>query len=94
MQLVIFPNNETGGVCIMSPNLASGLSIEQIAIKDVPAGLPYLIVDRTELPEDVEFVDAWEADFSEPDGYGGNVFPEVVEDEEEGVENEATENNP
>lgn len=87
MQVVIYPNNETGGLSVMAPNLASGLSVEQIAIKDVPPGLPYLIVDHTELPQDADFQDAWEADFSEPDGYGGNVFPEVVEEtpvEEEG----------
>lgn len=44
--------------------------IERIAKKDVPTGLPYLIIDSSDVPEDREFRDAWSADFSFPHGYG------------------------
>ena len=52
------------------PAADCGLTIEEIARKDVPAGVPYKIVNRTDLPEDFEFFNAWEADFSSPDGFG------------------------
>ena len=36
-----------------------GLTIEEIAAKDVPAGVPYKIVDVSEIPEDRTFRGAW-----------------------------------
>lgn len=48
------------GVAIMYPVLDCGLSIEQIADKDVPAGAPYKIIDASELPSDYTFRNAWE----------------------------------
>lgn len=59
-----------GSIGVITPLSASGLTIEDIARKDVPAGAPYLIIDATELPEDRTYRDAWTADFSEPDGVG------------------------
>lgn len=52
-----------------------GLTVEQIARKDVPAGVPYLIVDATDIPADRSLRAAWRADFSQPDGYG--IGPEA-----------------
>lgn len=46
------------------------LPIEQVARKDVPKGVPYLMLKKSDLPNDFVFSDAWEADFSNPDGYG------------------------
>jgi len=69
MKLAIFPNETTISVLVPAPNCS--LSFEQICAKDVPTGVPYLIIDSSELPADREFRDAWEADFSNPDGYGG-----------------------
>ena len=43
---------------------------EEVARKDVPVGVPYKIINHTDLPEDQTFFNAWEADFSNPDGYG------------------------
>lgn len=65
---IIFSNGS--GISIIIP-ADCGLSIEQIAKKDVPQGLPYLIVDASVIPTDREFRNAWEADFSNPDGFGG-----------------------
>lgn len=67
--LIIFPN-DTGGVVFCYPVLGCGLSIEEIARKDVPAGKPYLLLDDTEVPTDHTYFEAFTADFSNPDGYG------------------------
>ena len=69
MKLAIFPNETTISVLVPAPNC--GLTLEQICTKDVPSGVPYLIIDSSELPADREFRDAWQADFTNPDGYGG-----------------------
>lgn len=67
---IIFPN-ETGSVSIIHPT--GDLPIEAVAFKDVPAGKPYLFVADSEIPADRTYRDAWEADFSNPDGYGGQA---------------------
>lgn len=56
---IIYPN-DTGGVCIVIPAPDCGLTIEQIAAKDVPAGKPFKIVNVSEIPSDRTFRDAWE----------------------------------
>lgn len=68
-QRIIYPNNE-GGVSIIVPAPDCGLTIEEIAAKDVPAGKPYKIVDVADIPTDRTFRAAWEADITEPDGHG------------------------
>ena len=55
---IIYPNDE-GGVAVIIPAPECGLTIEQIAIKDVPAGKPYKIVDVSEIPSDRTFRGAW-----------------------------------
>lgn len=49
-----------GGVAIIVPAPNSGLTIEQIAEKDVPAGAKYQIVDAADIPTDRTFRNAWE----------------------------------
>ena len=65
---ILFPN-DNGTVAILFP-CECGLSIEEIAQKDVPKNKPYLIVEDKDLPSDWSTSEAWEVDFSEPDGYG------------------------
>lgn len=55
---IIYPTND-GGVAVLTP-CDCGLTIEQIASKDVPKGKPYKIVDVSEIPTDWTFRDAWE----------------------------------
>jgi hypothetical protein len=55
---IIFPNDE-GGVSIIVPSPNCGLTIEEIAVKDVPAGKPYEIVDVADIPSDRTFRNAW-----------------------------------
>lgn len=61
-QRIIFSNDD-GGVSIIVPAPECGLTIEEIAAKDVPAGKPYKIVDVADIPTDRTFRNAWE--FSE-----------------------------
>lgn len=58
-QAIIYPNDE-GGVALVMPAPECGLTIEEIAAKDVPAGKPYRIVTYSDLPEDHTFFNAWE----------------------------------
>lgn len=68
-QRIIYPTPE-GGVAIIIPATECGISIQEIARKDVPAGVPYKIINALDVPDDRTFRGAWEADFSEPDGHG------------------------
>lgn len=67
MKRILFPNDD-GGVSIIIPS--GELPVEEVAKKDVPAGKPFYIVNTSTIPTDRTFRNAWEADFSEPDGYG------------------------
>lgn len=67
MTRILYPMSH-GGVAIVSPT--GELPIEDVCQKDVPAGVPYLIVSEDDIPSDRTFRGAWEADFSNPDGYG------------------------
>jgi hypothetical protein len=56
---IIYPTDD-GGVAVIIPAAECGLSIEEIAAKDVPAGKPYKIVDVSDIPSDRTFRNAWE----------------------------------
>lgn len=49
------------------------LSIEAVIAATVPAGRPYLLVAEEDFPADKSHPEAWEADFSNPDGIGGQA---------------------
>jgi hypothetical protein len=54
---IIYPTPD-GGIAIVIPT--GELSIEETIAKDVPEGVPYQIVDVSEIPTDRTFRDAWE----------------------------------
>ena len=54
---IVYQNDE-GGISIIVP-ADCGLTIEEIAAKDVPAGKEYHIVDVSEIPTDRTFRNAW-----------------------------------
>ena len=56
---ILYPTDD-GGVAIIIP----AESVEA-AMKDIPAGKPYKIVDAADIPADREFRNAWTADFTE-----------------------------
>ena len=58
MKRIIFPNDD-GGVSIIIP----AESVDA-AMKDIPSGKPYLIVDAADIPTDRTFRNAWTADFT------------------------------
>lgn len=55
---IIYPRN--GGVAIIVPAASSGLTLAQIAAKDVPPNTSYKIVHVNDIPSDRTFRDAWE----------------------------------
>jgi len=68
-QRIIY-QNESGGVAIITP-CDCGLTIEQIAAKDVPTGKPYKIVDASEIPTDRQWRNDWTVDEADlTDGVG------------------------
>ena len=60
----IIYKNTNGGVSVVYPTeeAFSFMTIDEIAKKDVPTGLPYKIVEDSEIPEDRTFRDAWTVD--------------------------------
>lgn len=58
-QRIIYPTDE-GGVAVIVPAVECGLTIEEIAAKDVPAGKEFQIVDVADIPADRTFRNAWE----------------------------------
>ena len=66
-QKIIYPQ-ETG-IAVITPT--GELSLEETALKDVPTGVKYKIIDASDLPEDRDFRNAWEYDFTDSfDGVG------------------------
>ena len=55
---IIYPTDDVG-VAVIVPAPNCGLTIEQIAEKDVPTGVAYQIVDVTDVPSDRTFRNAW-----------------------------------
>ena len=58
---IIYPNDDDGiSVVVPAPG------IEQTeALKAVPTGKPYLVLDVSDIPTDRTFRNAWQADFTD-----------------------------
>ena len=68
-QRIIY-KTDAGGVAVLIP-ADCGLTIEQIAAKDVPTGKAYKIVDVSEIPTDRQWRDEWTVDEADlTDGVG------------------------
>jgi len=76
------------GLAVIVPT--GELAIEEVARKDVPAGVDYWIVEDNEVPSDRTFRNAWELDASigEPDGQGIGADAWFAEQAEKEVEDE------
>ena len=69
MRIIIYKRPD-GGLTEVIPADPS-LTVEEVAQKDVPTGLPYKIIERSELPTDETFRNAWDIDEAElTDGVG------------------------
>jgi hypothetical protein len=67
----IIYQNDNGGVSVIIPWLGSGLTIDEIAAKDVPKGKPYKIVDVADIPSDRTQRMQWDVDEADlTDGVG------------------------
>lgn len=64
---VIYPN-ESGGIAVIMPS--NLWDVEDVAKKDVPEGVPYLIINDSDVPKSKQDRDLWTADFSKPHGKG------------------------
>ena len=68
--LIVYKNGD--GVVLISP--VPELDVLEVAEKDVPVGVAFWIVEKSFLPTDRTYRDAWELDVAamgEPDGFGG-----------------------
>lgn len=83
----IIYQTDDGGVAVIIPAPECGLTIEEIALKDVPVGKPFKIVDVADIPADRSQREGWvvdEADLTDGVGadYGAGsdnpfIMPEV-----------------
>lgn len=75
---IIYQTDEGGvAVIVPTPEALSQYDITSIALKDVPAGKPFKIVDASDIPSDRTFRNAWEVDPADlTDGVGSesNTF--------------------
>lgn len=82
MKRIIFKKEDNSiGIIIPSQEAINIFGIEAIALKDVPAGLAYKIVDDSDISSDRTFRNAWEWDNTiKLDGVGSefNTFEEIV----------------
>ncbi|WP_432700729.1 hypothetical protein ACRUMN_07680 [Kluyvera cryocrescens] len=69
-QVIVFQGEE--GVAMMAVADNMGLTILQIGQKDVPAGLPFWIIDASTITDDY-VIDPLA--LGEPSGYGGTYQP-------------------
>ena len=74
MNRIIYKNKDnTVANLIPAQEVLATVGIHAIAEKDVPANLPYWIVDASVIPSDRSQRDAWEigASIGDPHGFGG-----------------------
>ena len=51
--------NDDGGICIVIPADNTDLTLDQIKDKDCPSGKTVYTVNKSEIPSDRSFRDAW-----------------------------------
>jgi len=73
-KVIIFDNPAEGQLALMWKSAKCSLTYEEVAKKDVPKGLKYKIVNESDLPSDLSFIDAWEDDFTDVTDVGEYVF--------------------
>ena len=82
MSQVIIYKTDSNKVCVLypTPEALTQYGIQAIALKDVPEGKPFKIIDISDLPSNREQRNLWDIDVALlTDGIGaeGNSFPEV-----------------
>jgi hypothetical protein len=70
-RIIYLTDDNTVAIIIPTPEALSVHSVMEVALKDVPAGKPFKIVDASDIPSDRTFRLAWEVDVSSlTDGIG------------------------
>jgi hypothetical protein len=70
MERIIYQTLD-GGVAVIIPAPECGLTIEEIAAKDVPTGAPYKIINVVDIPADRSQRNLWTVDVATlTDGVG------------------------
>lgn len=87
MTKVIIFKNDGGGISVIhpTPEALEIYGINAIALKDVPAGKPFKIIDASELPDRSQR-DLWdvdEVDLTDGVGSESNEFEEVQNDNQD-----------
>lgn len=60
-QRIIYPTDDGGiAIIIPAPEFVLENGIKAVAVKDVPPGKPYKIINASDIPADRTFRDAWE----------------------------------
>ena len=61
MKRIIYPTDDGGvAVIIPAPEFLETHTIEELAVKDVPDGKAYQIIDEADIPSNRTFRNAWE----------------------------------
>jgi hypothetical protein len=70
-RIIYKQDNGTVAIIVPTPDALQTMTVEEIALKDVPTGKPYKIVNVSEISSDRTFRDAWTINDSElTDGVG------------------------
>ena len=70
-RIIYKQDNGTVAIIVPTPDALQTMTIEEIARKDVPTGLPYKIIDVSEISSDRTFRNAWTINDNElTDGVG------------------------
>ena len=70
-RIIYKQDNGTVAIIVPTPDALQTMTVEEIALKDVPTGKPYKIVNVSEISDDRTFRDAWTIDDAElTDGVG------------------------
>lgn len=64
-QRIIYPTDD-GGVAVIIPAPNCGLTLAEIAAKDVPDGKPHKIINASSIPADRSARDDWKYDDFDP----------------------------
>ena len=87
MKVILYTDTD-GNLCVITPalELSDLISINDVAMASVPAGMPYVIVDEDAVPSDRTFRDAWQYDTeTNPDGVGPADGTVIAEFESDGI---------
>jgi hypothetical protein len=63
--MVVLFEIEDGSVGILIPSVNCGLSLDEIISRDLDSGTRYKIVNRSDMPTDRSYRNAWQIDFTD-----------------------------